>query len=260
LSRSSVLLVLLVASVVSAQPSPVGVSRDASAIAIVQSSLAAMGGPRLAVGQSVIMTGTLTVAGTTPVSFPITIKTHGTNQLRSELTTPKGLRVTVISGGAGAIKYPDGRLKRLAYENVAGYRNQYLPALSSLFEVSLTNMSVENLGQANVDGATADVVALGNSSRPKLESPSEATQASQMLFYIDRTTRFVSRIQCSHFSENTSNDSQGMEIRFSDYRQVQGVFVPFHQQTFADGSLLMDLQFNSVDLGAVSSDSDFALN
>jgi len=218
-----------------------------------------MGGAKLSAGQSVIMTGTITLSGSSSVPFPVIIKTRGTSQLRSELTTSKGLRVTVISSGAGAIKQPDGTIKRLAPENVAGYRNQYLPALSSLFEFGFASAPIGNLGPANVDGATADVISIGTSSKPTLGSSSTATQASQILFYIDRATQFVTRMQRLHYSENVSDETQTMEIRFSDYRAIQGVSIPFHQQTYIDGSMLMDLQLSSVDLSASTADSDFFL-
>ncbi|HEY2468935.1 MAG TPA: hypothetical protein VGI45_14005 [Terracidiphilus sp.] len=255
----SVLVPFLLVPITPAQSVMTSPPRDASAIALAQSSLAAMGGMNLSPGQSVAMTGVLNLAGTSLTSFPIVIKTHGTDRLRSELTIADGVRVTVISGGAGAIRQPDGRTRQLASENVTGYRNQYLPALSLLSEFGLPTTSVENLGPTNVDGSIADVVALGLWSASPAGSAAQTAQTTRTLFYIDRTTRLVLRMQLLHYSENVGGTAKKMEIRFSDYRPVQGIQVPFHQQTYVDGALLINLQLSAVDLNAATTDGDFII-
>jgi hypothetical protein len=234
--------------------------RDPSAIAIVERSLAALGAGNLSSGDSATMTGALELIGKSTKTFPIAIKVRGTSELRSELTTPAGIRVTVItgtSGGGGTIRKPDGNIRSLATENVVGYRNQYLPALSLLSEVEHTSTSVEYLGVADVDGSAADIVALGVWSGDINTTASALAQTTRTIFYIDKATGLVLRLQQLHYSEKVRGDTNKMEVRFDGYRSIQGVQVPFHQQTYVDGTLLIDLKFSSVELHVAVSDNDF---
>jgi len=49
------------------------------------------------------------------------------------------------------------------------------------------------------------------------------------------------------------------EVRFSDYRLVSGIRVPFHVQEFLNGGLVLDLEFQTVTLNTGLSPSAFSL-
>src|SRR5215831_17652304 len=71
---------LLAQSRNNASPSP-------TANALAQRALTALGGADLFSGVGITATGTLAVYGNNPTVLPIVIKSRGTNQIRSELTT-----------------------------------------------------------------------------------------------------------------------------------------------------------------------------
>jgi hypothetical protein len=262
LARVCVSVSMAVALTVSAaaQEFPIlAASKDARALGIVQAGLNVMGSRQVVSNQTVAMTGTITIQGSNPVLFPITIKTRGSNQIRSELTTGKGLRVTVFSGGHGTTQQPDGTVRWLADENAASERNNYIPALSLLSEYQLPATALEYVGPTMIAETAVDVIAVG------IYAGSDSTQAQQLyqktrtVFYLDHNTGLVLRQQRLHFSENVQNSSQVLETRYDDWRVVSGVSIPFHQQILVDGELLYDLTLSSAVLNATVLDSDFAL-
>jgi hypothetical protein len=208
--------------------------------------------------EGVIASGVLSLNGNKPATLPIVMKSRGTAQLRSELTTSKGVRITIVNSGSGKIVQPDGTVHWLDTENTISQRVTQIPALSLLAEYQLPTVSTQYMGTANVDGSTADVIALGVYAATKTASADKESQLTQKLFYIDHSTSMVLRMQEIHYSEN-GNDSDGVEIRYSDYRAVQGVMVPFNQQTYANGQPLFGIVLSNVSLGAALPDSDFAL-
>ena len=61
------------------------------------------------------------------------------------------------------------------------------------------------------------------------------------------------------FAENDPNDRTKVETYFSDFRSVNGAWVPFHQTTYEDGKVAEDLVLASVAFNVGVSDTEFAL-
>lgn len=208
-----------------------------------------MGSGNLAANQSVQAVGTLTWHGSTDIVFPVVLKSLGTQLLRTELTTNKGVRVTIVNAGHGIIRQPDGSVRQLSLDNTLVQRVNHIPSLSLLSEFSQGAVALEYVGNSVVDGAAVDIVAISLSSQSR----------TRVLYYIDSKTAFVNRIDQPNYAENDPNDVQSLQTRLSDYRLVNGVAVPFLQETYADGKPLFALALNSVTFGVTLSDSDFSL-
>ena len=236
---------------------PSTASAPPTAMAVASRSIAAMGGAAILQNQVVVLSGTLTVHGSSDKSFPITLKLHGTTQLRSELQTSNGTRVTVVSNGLSGILSPDGTLRMLSAKNSAGYRNEYLPALSLLSEYNMPGMQLKYMGSSVVDNDPNDVIAIGEVPAAGAITPGSSVAPNQSFFYVNSTSGLVSRMQKLHFAETETDSSAQVEIRYSNYQNVDGVMVPFLQETYVDGSLQMDLVLTSASFGNDISVSDF---
>src|SRR5438309_1373522 len=150
---SLALFCLFVASLAFAQSSPVGTTPKAlAASSVAQRSLAAMGSNSLVPNQSVQATGTLTLHGSSDVVFPVVLKSLGTQLLRMELTTSKGLRLFVANAGHGIIRQPDGSVRQLLDDNMLVQRVNHIPALSLLSEYAQNQVALEYVGNSLVDG------------------------------------------------------------------------------------------------------------
>ena len=76
-------------------------------------------------------------------------------------------------------------------------------------------------------------------------------------FIIDPDSSMVSSMKYPNAAENDPGFIQQMEVLYSDYRNVNGVAVPFKQVTNADGALQSEITIESVSFGVGLLDSEF---
>lgn len=233
--------------------------RDAQATAVISRSLSAMGSAAIHQGQTVLVSGAITLQGSATKTFPIVMTSRGNSQIRSELTTDKGVRVTIISGGHGIIRQPDGSTRYLLDDNLVSNRVEHLPQLSFLSEFTRSDMALKYLGSSTLEGSQIEVIEASLVSGTTPAETARSQERTRTLFSFNSTTGLLAAVQRSHFAENSPEQSQVTETRFDDYRNVNGVMVPFRQRTFIDGTLLILLQINSVDLSATATDAEFSL-
>ncbi len=80
---------------------------------------------------------------------------------------------------------------------------------------------------------------------------------SQMDFFLDSTTFLPAAVTFNIHPDNNALLDIPIEVRFSDYRAVKGVQVPFHIQKFLNNGLILDLQFTTAVLNAGLGASQF---
>jgi hypothetical protein len=191
--------------------------------------------------------------------FPVVLKSLGTHRLRTELSTSKGLRLFIVNHGHGIIRQPDGSIRQLVDDNMMVQRINYIPVLSLLGEYDQKDISIDYLGASVMEGTTVEIVAISLYSGTTTQEAESLKNRTQILYYIDSNTGLVTRIDRTNYAENDPNDIEKLETRFSDYRLVSGVMIPFQQRTSIDGAPYQDLVLTSVALGGILSDSDFSL-
>ena len=75
--------------------------------------------------------------------------------------------------------------------------------------------------------------------------------------YLDSATGLpVALAFSTHPNSNMKTDIP-VEIRFSDYRQVSGVSVPFHVQKYLNGTPLVDFQGSQASINTGLTDATF---
>jgi hypothetical protein len=110
-----------------------------------------------------------------------------------------------------------------------------------------------------VTGQDADVLSVGYwPATAQLQARSFATM-TQKLFFVDRTSGLVSKIQYTNYAENDPNSTETIEVYFSNYQTVSGISVPSHQSMYTDGALDTDIDFTSVSFDVGLTDAEFAL-
>ncbi len=235
--------------------------QDPQAVAVVQAAFVAMGGAQaVAAYQDSVASGTVTIyTGGTPVSYPITMKSKGLRETRSELQLPKGSNVRIVNQGQGAILRPDGSVKPLYSNNTFYEHVNHVPILSVLAEYASGNVNLLYNGVAQVQGQAEDVIEVDFVPNLSPVSGPIFAAMSRTLFFVNQSTRLVDKIQSTPFYEGDDKDSVTEETYLSDYRSINGLLVPFHQTLFVDGTLSTDLTFTSVNLNAGLADSEFAL-
>ena len=254
-----VLALGLVSSLLGAQTLASGPVRDASAQQTMSNAVMEMGAAGMGPGSTLTMSGQLPLHGQTSSIFPLTIKARGATDSRAELTTLDGVRTTVIHGGRGMIRKPDGSATFLSPNNTAAFQTPYLPALALQSLANSQSTEIQNLGSTTVDGVALDVVATGLYQGITPGRSEKLADQTRTIFYIQHASGFVARIVRLHYAEGQDGDSQVEDIRYSDYRTVNGVMVPFHQETWSGDQLLFEVNFSTVSFDAAIGDSDFEI-
>lgn len=254
-------LVFLVARDGVAANKPYSLTVDPQALAVAQAAFKVMGGTQAISGyQDSVASGTAVIsAGGSPVSCPITMKSKGLRETRVELQQTSGTKVRIVNQGQGEIIRPNGSIEKLYANNTFYEHVNHIPLLSVLAEYANGNVNLLYKGVVQVQGQPEDVIEIDFV--PNLDSVQGPIFASmnQTLFFVNQTTRFIDKIQDSPFNEGDSKNKFTEEVYLSDYRSVNGMFVPFHQTVFIDGQLDTDLQFASVTFNVGLPDSDFVL-
>ena len=81
---------------------------------------------------------------------------------------------------------------------------------------------------------------------------------TQVDFFLDSTTLRPTAIAFNIHPDNDAGLDIPVEIRFSDYRSVNGAHVPYHVQKFLNNSLVLDFQAQTVTLNSGLSAASFS--
>jgi len=262
---AALLFVLLTVSGSSAQTDAkksFEITKDPQAMMIAQSAVTAMGGAEAILRyQDSLATGRLTIhEGNTPVSFPITLRSKGTHQTRVEVQMASGTNIRIMNQGRAALQKPDHTAQALGLNNTVRERVDHIPLLSMLAEYQSPNISVASEGTAEVKGRSTSVIALSFVPHGDLMQGPFFAAVTRTLFYVDQVTGMVDKVQYSNYEEGHSQQShRTLEEYLSQYETVDGIAVPFHQTTYANGKLQADLVLKSVTFNVGLSDSEFTL-
>jgi hypothetical protein len=192
---------------------------------------------------------------------------------RSEIRNPAGIpptpnlppgvtaRASPALQPVGSWSGPDGTSHPIAQHNLTTDSAWFFPVfvlwrLGSSQGLALTHAGTETRGERTVDHVTVTA-----NPQPIKNLPAKMVALLQHLsqehIYLDSSTLLpVATTFNTHPDEDAARDIQ-VEIRFSDYRAVNGALVPYHVEKYANGSLILDLQFESVVLNTGLSASSF---
>src|SRR5436190_719013 len=93
----------------------------------------------------------------------------------------------------------------------------------------------------------------------RIPSPTTTQHLTQIDLYLDTTTLLPAALTFNIHPDNDMGLDLPVEIRFCDYRQVNGAQIPFHVQKSLNGSSLLDLQFQTVTLNSGLTPGAFSL-
>ena len=229
-----------------------GEASGSDAQALLARAYAAMGCAALSKDTSITLTGFMKLPSSTGQAMRLTIHSQGNNRWRSELDTPKGRKVTVVNAGEGEIQHQDGHVTKLAHHNTFHQRPTHVPCLTNL-GLSSEKLESSYLRTDSVPGDTLDVIELIPRERPSMKKLADRTKVT---LWISHTTGFLKKLQYINASEQQMDDTQTVEVAYSDYRIVDGVAVPFRQIT-TDGPMVFELAVDSFQMN--TSPADFTL-
>ena len=235
---------------------------DVQAGALLQKSLSALtNGQSLA---DVTLTGTARrIAGSDDDTGAAVFKALVSGSGRTDLSLPSGQRSEVCdlsaTTPAGTWSGPDGISHPIAFHNLLSEPTWFFPAFAIARRLSASGYIATYIGQESRNSVSVEHL---SSSQPAASSPNTATlfqHLSQVEIYLDSSTLLPAILTFNVHPDNDAGLDIPTEIRYSDYRAVNGTQVPFHIQKYVNNTLLLDFQAQTVTLNTGLSASAFSI-
>jgi len=119
---------------------------------------------------------------------------------------------------------------------------------------------VAYIGQETKDSLAVQHLAISQDFSSVPGADSETFQhLSQIDLYLDATSLLPVALAFNIHPDDDMLLDISVEIRFSDYRPVNGAQVPFHVQKFLNNGLVLDLQLQSVAINTGLSPTTFSV-
>jgi hypothetical protein len=218
------------------------------AIQLLQRALLALtSGPLPA---DISLTGTVRrIAGSDDETGQATLTATPTDS-RVDFNLPSGKRSEVhrIAALAGSWSDSDGVSHQLPFHNVLTEPAWFFPSFAIGRGLSASGHLAAYIGQETKDSQTVEHLSISQQSADSGNVPALVQRLSQTDLYLDSTTLLPVALTFNIHPDNNAVLDVPIEIRFSDYRSINGIQVPFHVQKFLNNSLILDLQFSTATL------------
>ena len=241
---------------------------DAAAMALVQKSLAALGGVAI---QDATLTGSVTrTVGPDTDTGTITMKALGTNQSRLDLATGGGNWSEVRGFDADGIPQgswtgPDGAIHVLSAANGASPAAWFSPALL-LARATAPGVLASYVGPESLNGTTlihVHLVVPHDFSAAATEIPplirAQADHLGAFDLYFDPVTLLPAAATFALHPDNEAGVDIRVEVDFTDYRSIDGVEIPFHVQRAVNGVAELDATISSAVVNSGLQPTDFSV-
>lgn len=201
-------------------------------------------------------------AGATQASGTTVLKSKGTGEARLDISAGQFARSEIRNDSSG----PNGQwLDAAGVRHPSAVHNCWQPAgwfsPHALVQLlSATDSVVSYLGSEMRGSITVDHLrAYRNYNSNSVKINSDIQLLSTFDVYLDSSTHLPIAVTFNTHPDNDYGRNVPVEVRFADYRSVNGVEVPFHIQRLLQGVLNLDLTVTSATVNSGLSDSDFAL-
>jgi len=229
--------------------------RDPQAVAVLQRSLAVMGGTipadSMATGSVVLEEGSTTEQGT------IRILTKGLNQTLEEIETPEGRRRIVYSRGR-AFQAEKGHSGELWPELVVSSQGSSFPVAVVGSAFLNPDAAFRYLGLENLDGTQAHHIRFWNTfpSQPGLQHLAEFSTKD---IWIDQVSSLPRRLSYFRRAALGSEGPVAIELSYANFQGIDGVLYPCRIEKSLNGTHWATIVIERVFINSGLTDTDFAL-
>ena len=254
------ILVLSSPAFLAAQQPP---QRDPRGVALLQAAAIALSGAVPIT--DVTLTGTARrIAGSDDESGSTTLKATAAGQSRLDFFFPSGARSEVRVGPddspTGTWTGRDGVSHQVALHNLQTDPDWFFPALLVVRAASKPDRAITYVGRESRDGAAVDhVTVYRQASQPWAEFATLLQRLTQLEVFLDAGTHLPAAVTFDIHPDNDASTGIPTQVRYSNYRSVNSVLIPFHVERFLNNGLVLDIQLKTVNLNTGLSASDFSV-
>lgn len=244
---------LFVAVPLNAQQSQPTVQRDPTAIALVQTSIAAMATNAPSDSSA---TGTITlVEGSTAQNGTISIQTLGTSETSETINLSSGQREVIYSNG-DAKEINGTQSVNPVVELIVTDQCADFPLPLLLDALSNPDEAFQSVGLETLNGASVQHIRIWNtfSSKPRMQ---KLASLSARDIWLDATSNLPVKIAYLRQAGEGAVPSVRMEVFFSNYTNVNGVQYPFQINKSYNGTPWQTITIQSVSFNTGLTNSQF---
>lgn len=231
---------------------------DPQAVAYAAQSVAAVSGGTAI--SDVTLTGSVTWSGTDTGTS--TLQALGVGESRMDLSLTSGTRTEIRDAQTGVPLgqwfAPNNASGYFASQNCSTDAVWFFPVLGSL--AAGPNVVLSNIGATTWNGASVQHIqsyVYQSNQAGLVPSPQ---QLSTMDFYLDATTLLPVAVTFNVHPDNDATTNLLVEVDFSNYQALNGVFAPTHIQKYQQGNLMVDMVVTGALFNTGLSLSTFAVN
>lgn len=216
--------------------------------------------PGVAVSDVTLTGSALWIRGSERDTGVVTMKVKGADKSRVDLVlasrTVAEIRTNSISDPQCWSVQPNAAFQALAVHNCWTDAAWFFPALTSL--VASPNAAITYLGKETRNGIVVDHLRSQryvSDQKPRIVTL--IAKLSAVEYYLDASSLLPVAMEYKTHPTDDLNTDIAVEVRFADYRSVNGVMIPFRVQTFINGGLALDVSVDNVVLNSGLADSAF---
>jgi hypothetical protein len=240
-------------------------TKDPLAVSVLNQSLSGAGGAlAIKAVADYTATGNIIYHWNPEVQGGVTVRGLGLGQLRVDANLPRGMHSSVISGGQTSTKAEDGAVSQypppypVPSSDAFPYQPPMFPGSLVLPHTQLAAVlndplfSISDKGVVQIDGhAVHDIQA--QMVFPGQTQPDNMAEYQIIDFFIDTST-----IQLVMIQDNVPKHIVH-QIRYSDYKTVSGVLVPFSIGEEMGGQKTREIRLDQASFNTGLQDAEFSL-
>jgi hypothetical protein len=201
--------------------------------------------------------GDIAFADTATASQHIVWKAMGADLFRQETSSKTDPLISIVNHGTGLQKQAS-ITKPLSHHATAYFRQEYIPALACTVDRSRNGMAAEYLGDEKVAGELAHHLLFYIAPVGKNKGVDETERAlSEYHVFLSVATNQVLMTRTWLFSPDAVENRSLWETFYRDYRNVNGVLMPFDIENRLAGKRFREIILTTVRTDSSVSESDF---
>ncbi len=200
------------------------------------------------------------VAGSDEETGTATLEASGSSESKMVLSLSGGQRQEVRNGQAGDWVGPDGQTHSTALHNCWVDGSWFFPAFLLAAVSNDPQVSAAYIGQETWEGLNVHHLRLSRiapNQEPSVVAVFQKLSATDI--YLDAVSLLPLVLRFNTHADDDANLDIPVEIRYFDYKPVNGVDVPFRIQKHLQGSLMVAIFVDSSVTNSGLPQSDFAL-
>ena len=222
---------------------------------ILDSCALAMGSP--VAEQSFYAEGDITFPDNSSASQHIVWKAKGTDLFRQETSGEADLLISIVNHGRGLQKRGSATAP-LSHHATAYFRQEYIPALACSVDRKRVGMALEYLGDEPIAGELAHHLLFYIAPLGKNKGLDETERAlSEYHVFLSAATNQVLMTRTWLFSPDAVENRSLWETFYRDYRNVNGVLMPFDIENRLAGKKFREIMLTTVRTDSSVSEKDF---